>query len=147
MISARLRLLPARPLRLVILTSLALAAALLPGCAVYFAEQFIEADPEEAAQRASVVTAAQVTLAWNAPSPDVQSYRLYFRIHGESDWVKVDDVPPTPNPQYTIEYSDFGTGEYDFGVIAEYDSDESVMHTSLDQTASPTAGWYLDWRQ
>jgi hypothetical protein len=117
------------------------------GCAVYFADEFIEHDLQAASLPARVVRSDQAVLAWDPPAEEVEHYDLYYRIRGESDWVLLDTVPATPNPQYTISYEDFGDGEYEFGVVAIYGTAESEMHTSMDSTASPRTGWYLRWQQ
>ena len=123
------------------------AVAATSGCAVYFVEEFLE-DPAAGLKGATpaMATADQVVLAWDAPPGLVQSYRVYFRIHGETDWVLMEEIPAVPSPQYTVLHSTLGNGQFDFGVIAVYASDESAVHTSLDQTASPQTGWYLEWQ-
>ena len=51
------------------------------------------------------------------------------------------------NPwQQPILFEDFGDGDYDFGVVAvDPETEESAMHTCLDDTAQPDSGWYLSW--
>jgi hypothetical protein len=129
--------------------AVSLAALLLAtnGCAVYFADEFIEHDLHAASLPARVVRADQAVLAWDPPAEDVEQYELYYRLHGESDWVLLDTVPASPNPQYTISYEDFGDGEFEFGVVSVRGTAESAMHTSLDSSADPRTGWYLRWQR
>jgi hypothetical protein len=118
------------------------------GCLMYMAEEFVPAqDAEElASPRAS--SAALITLLWNPPSGDPPvAYRVFFRIHGTADWVQLGEIPASPDPQYTVQHSTLGNGEYDFGVLAVYDSAQSSLHTSLDPSAEPTTGWYLKWQR
>lgn len=138
----------ARTVRFAVIAA-SLAALLLSanGCAVYFADEFIEHDLQAASLPARVVRTDQAVLAWDAPANDVDHYELYYRIHGESDWVLLDTIPATPEPQYTISYEDFGEGEFEFGVVAVGADGESEMHTSLDSSASPRTGWYLRWQR
>ena len=76
----------------------------------------------------------------------MQKYQVYFRIHGTADWVQLGEAPAAPAPQYTVLHTTLGNGEFDFGVIAVYDTSQSSRHTSLDASASPTTGWYLRWQ-
>jgi hypothetical protein len=98
------------------------------------------------------VTEETVTLAWDAPSPDIDYYRVLFRIHGAvpaASWLVLDEnLSAAPSPEYTVNNADIGNGIFDFGVVAkdlEADTEESALHSSLDVTAQPTTGWYLIW--
>jgi len=128
---------------------LAAAVMVLPfgGCLMYLASEFL---PEQDAEDLSTPTqssAAQITLAWDPPGGTVLKYRVYFRIHGTTDWVQLVEIPAAPAPEYTVLHSTLGNGEFDFGVIALYDSSQSALHSSLDASASPTTGWYLKWQR
>jgi hypothetical protein len=88
----------------------------------------------------------QVTLAWDPPASPVTSYKVYYRIHETGSWTLLEEIPAVAAPEYTIQHSSFDDGEYDFGVVAvDGGTGESPMHTSLDPTAYPTSGWYLEW--
>ncbi len=138
----------ARTIRFVIIAAFLTALILVAnGCAVYFADEFIEHDLQAASLPARVLRSDQAVLAWDPPANDVDHYELYYRIRGESDWVLLDTVPATAEPQYAISYEDFGDGEFEFGVVAVDGSGESEMHTSLDSSASPQTGWYLRWQR
>ena len=98
------------------------------------------------------VTADTVTLAWDEPSPDIDYYRLVFRIHGANppaSWLVIEEnMSAAPSPEYTLNNGDIGNGIFDFGVVAkdlDADTEESALHSSLDTTAQPDTGWYLIW--
>ena len=87
-----------------------------------------------------------VTVAWDPPAGDVVSYKLFYRLHETGTWSLVAEVPAQSDPSITLNHADFGNGSFDFGVVAVADGGaESPMHTSLDNTAQPTSGWYLIW--
>ncbi len=110
-------------------------------------EQTIGTDPEEVE-----VTDEVLTLAWDVPSPEIDFYRVLFRIHGanppESWLVMEENLSAAPSPEYTVDNADIGNGIFDFGVVAkdlDADTEESALHSSLDITAQPDTGWYLIW--
>jgi hypothetical protein len=87
-----------------------------------------------------------VTVAWDAPASEVASYKLFYRQHETGTWTLVTEIPAQSDPSVTLNHADFGNGSYDFGVEAVAEGGaESPMHTSLDNTAQPTSGWYLIW--
>jgi hypothetical protein len=87
------------------------------------------------------------TLAWDPPAEgNVTEYKLYFRLHGDEKWIKLDKVDGT-STQYTVTYPELDYGEYDFAVTSLYSDSESEYHTSLEQTAKPETGWFLDWQK
>jgi hypothetical protein len=87
-----------------------------------------------------------VTVAWDPPAGDVASYKLFYRVHESGTWTLVTEIPAQSDPSVTLSHTDFGNGSFDFGVVAVADGGaESPMHTSLDNTAQPTSGWYLIW--
>ena len=106
-------------------------------------------DPEDVE-----ITEETVALAWDVPSPEIDFYRVLFRIHGanppESWLVLEENLTADPSPEYTVNNADIGNGIFDFGVVAkdldlEADKEESPLHSSLDITAQPDTGWYLIW--
>ena len=122
---------------LVILLFTMLSACVLPDCTVFL---------KQGKSELVTVTADKIVLLWDAPASAVDHYTVYFRIHGTSDWVELADVPADPNPEYTIQHSTVGDGEFDFAVVAVDAADlRSSYHTSLDTTASPQTGWYVSW--
>ena len=136
---------------------------LLPliGCPMYTAVGFKYAESSEGGGDSQPLgddpegvelTEDTVVLAWDSPSPDVDYYRLSFRIHGANPpdsvpWYVIEDnIPADPSPEYLVDR--VGSGPFDFGVVAkdlEADTEESALHSSLDITAQPTTGWYLIW--
>ena len=104
-------------------------------------------DPDEVE-----ITTESVTLAWDAPSPEIDYYRLVFRIHGANppaSWLVIEEnFSAAPSPEYTLNNADVGNGIFDFGVVAkdlDSETEESSLHSSLDVTAQPDTGWYLVW--
>ena len=93
------------------------------------------------------------TLAWDDDFSSIAgnanravSYRVYYRPHGSYYWRFLDETVASGSPRLIIssEYLDFGI--YDFGVSAINGSgSESSIHSSLDNTADPFCGWYINW--
>ena len=53
-----------------------------------------------------------------------------------------------PNPPFFSDINLSENGSNDFAVVpADFNDNESVMHTSLDPSASPSTGWYLVWEE
>ena len=139
----------------------ALLILFLFGCPMYTAVGFKYAeasDGEEDGQTVGTdpkdveITEEAVTLAWDAPSPEIDFYRVLFRIHGANppeSWLVLDEnLSADPSPEYTVNNADIGNGIFDFGVVAkdlDAGTEESAMHSSLDTTAQPDTGWYLIW--
>jgi hypothetical protein len=122
-----------------------IVVALFSGCAMhdpdFFEEFVINGQAIEVHSQQDTVT-----IAWDPPATPVQAYRIYYREHGDVVWIYLDEVSATGSPEYVLHISQFGEGSYDFGVSAVDPSDtESDIHTSLDITADPTTGWYLNW--
>ena len=132
----------------------------LPGCALPDMQRFSE-DGEKATEAGSAIpsippavqeilsSADQITLAWDAP-PSVDTYRVYYRMHGTSTWTLIEEIVPIPSPEYIVYHKSVGpsgldNGAYNFAVTAVSSGEESQVHSSLDQTAIPATGWYLVW--
>lgn len=142
---------------------LACVLLLLPviGCPMYTAVGFKYAESSEGGGDSQSIgddpdkietTEDAVILAWDSASPDVDYYRLSFRIHGANPpdsvpwYVIQDNIPADMNPEYPVDR--VGSGAFDFGVVAkdsEAENEESALHSSLDITAQPDTGWYLIW--
>lgn len=99
-----------------------------------------------------LVQAETLTLHWTEPEPGSHAglalgYRVYYRERGTAAWIMLDEIPYTPNPMIDVSSSLLPYGKYEFGVTIFSSSDaESALHTSLDPTADPSTGWYVDWR-
>jgi hypothetical protein len=97
------------------------------------------------------LSTAQVTFAWDPPeaaadSVPISSYRIYFRTHRAVDWTLLAEVTASDAPEYTATASTLPAGTYDFAVSSVgVNGLESVLHSSLDETADPPTGWFLLW--
>ena len=106
-------------------------------------------DPQQMIRVKSTI----LTLAWDPPvanpglgATSVSKYRIYYSNHGASEWVLLDEIDSTVNPQYTVSHGTLGDGVYDFAVSAVTSSgQESSYHTSMDAAANPMTGWYAWW--
>jgi hypothetical protein len=131
---------------LVLITTLLLAGS---GCSLYLLQNLdvtgSTPDPAGGAEKVLCCT-EELTLAWDPPPSEITTYKIFYRSHGSGTWILFDEIPSDDNPEYTLFHGDFGNGEYDFGVVAvDSETEESAMHTSLDDTAQPESGWYLCW--
>ena len=133
----------------------------LIACPMYTAVGFEYDESSEAGEDGQIlgddpygieVSEDTVSICWDSASPDVDFYRLSFRIHGANPpnsvtWYIIDDnIPADPNPEYSV--NRVGSGPFDFGVVAkdlDAEIEESALHSSLDITAQPDTGWYLIW--
>ncbi len=131
------------------------------GCPMYTAVGFKYAEASEGTEDGQIegtdpedveITEETVALAWDVPSPEIDFYRVLFRIHGanppESWLVLEENLTADPSPEYMVNNADIGNGIFDFGVVAkdlDADNEESTLHSSLDITAQPDTGWYLIW--
>ena len=93
------------------------------------------------------ITEDTFTIAWD---PDPQggipdSYRMYFRSLGNETWSLLSEVVPDMEPMFTITQDNLSFGIYEFAVSAVVGGIESDLHTSMDKTASPGTGWFVDW--
>jgi hypothetical protein len=136
-----------RIISILILTTILLFAG--NGCSLYLLEN-LEAtgsapDPAGGAEKVLCST-EEVTLAWDPSPSEIAAYKIYYRSHESGTWILFDEIPADGDPEYNLFFEDFGNGEYDFGVVAvNAETEESAMHTSLDDTAQPASGWYLCW--
>ncbi len=100
-----------------------------------------------------------IVLAWDPPpEPQVNSegepilitsYNVYYRNHGDTVWVWLNNIEAVVNPRYTVNH--LGNGEYDFavstvGTVGTVEL-ESAFHISIDKDAYPAGGWYLIWEK
>jgi hypothetical protein len=135
---------------------------ILAGCPMYTAVGFKYAEASGGGEDGQIegedpvpveVYGSEVTLAWDTPPSDVETYRVFFRIHDDDTWYELTDpenpddpLIVAPNPEYTVVHSRVENGVFDFGVTAvSPEEQESSRHTSLDITAQPDTGWFLIW--
>ncbi|MBN2656306.1 MAG: hypothetical protein JXR86_04540 [Spirochaetales bacterium] len=94
-----------------------------------------------------IKTDREITLEWESYSDSDVSYNLYFKIHGSPLWRSLDTVY-NGTPRFSLSISRIGEGSWDFGVSAvDSEGYESEIHSSLDYSADPAAGWYLTWME
>ena len=100
------------------------------------------ADPEAVALG---VAGESFTLAWDPASGDVTGYEVYYRPHGSDSWTEL-GTTGTTDTQFEVSSSILDYGTYEFAVAATIDGGGTTdYHTSLDATADPDSGWYLEW--
>ena len=100
-----------------------------------------------------VVKGSSFTLAWDSGGPEIPNdpnravkYKVYYRVHGSYYWRLLMEIESTGSLECVIknEYMDYG--RYDFAVSAiSEQGNESSFHSSLDKTANPFTGWYINW--
>ena len=93
------------------------------------------------------ITEDTFSIVWD---PDPQSgipdsYRMYFRSRGNELWNLLSEVVPDAEPSFTITQNNLSFGIYEFAVSAVAGGIESDLHTSMDNTANPGTGWFVDW--
>ena len=135
---------------LFVLALIIILSATTSGCSLYMLQslEIPDDDPPDPGTGAQKVLCSteEVTLAWDPPPSDIASYKIFYRSHESGSWILYDEIPANDDPEYTLYYGDFGNGDYDFGVVAvNAETEESAMHTCLDDTAQPESGWYLSW--
>jgi len=120
-----------------------------------FSTQFISCDMVMATSEylEIVVKGDSFTISWDDDSMKISSkliraekYKIYYRIHGTSEWNFLGETLADPTPEFLIKSSELDFGKYDLGVCSVNNQGrESVIHSSLDQTADPFCGWYVNW--
>jgi hypothetical protein len=100
----------------------------------------------EAGERIEI-TEDTFTIAWDPdPSSGIpDSYRMYFRSRGDEPWSLLSELVPNIEPEFTITQDNLSYGIYEFAVSSVKAGIESDLHTSMDDTANPGTGWFLDW--
>jgi hypothetical protein len=120
----------------------------LAGCVLYDPTAFLKTAGKALVAVPVETSADQITLQWDPPASEVAKYFVSFRIHGDTSWVPLGEVPASPAPEYTVLYAVLGDGDFDFAVVAEDSAaEQSPVHVSTDPTAQPSSGWYLRWRK
>jgi len=129
--------------KLLVFLSLCLSLVTLDNCG-----KSTEAGPDQIFRNSK-----SIRLEWNAVTKDINGgityidhYNVYYRAHGATDWIFIDQVPDIQDPWIEIWHSDIGDGYWEFAVVAvDVNNNNSDYHTSLDQSAIPAGGWYLLW--
>lgn len=86
------------------------------------------------------------TLEWDVSDTEADEYKIYYREHGSYTWSYLGSTPSGLIPEYTVDQSSLPYGVYDFAVSSVAGSEESELHSSMDDTAAPATGWYIDWQ-
>lgn len=100
-----------------------------------------------------IVKGKSFTLAWDSGGPEIPNdpnktvqYNIYYRAHGLLYWNFLTTVKSKRNPDCQITNKILDYGRYDFAVKAvNGKGEESAFHSSLDATANPFTGWYVNW--
>ena len=100
-----------------------------------------------------VVKGSSFTLAWDPGGPDIPNnpnsavqYKVFYRNHGSYYWRLLMEIESSGNPECFINSDIMDYGMYDFAVSAVSEQgSESALHSSLDSTANPFTGWYINW--
>ena len=100
-----------------------------------------------------VVKGESFTLAWDPGGPEIPNdpnyvvqYNVYYRNHGSYYWRFLMETESSGNPECLITDKEIDYGRYDFAVSAVNEQGEtSALHSSLDSSANPFSGWYINW--
>ena len=100
-----------------------------------------------------IVKGSSFTLAWDSGGPEIPNnpnravdYKVYYRAHGSYYWRFLMEVESTGSLECVITDKYIDYGRYDFAVSAVSEQgNESTFHSSLDRTANPFTGWYINW--
>ena len=128
----------------VLVTGSAWTVRVLNGMTVAVSAQFTELN--KVGEKLDV-TGDSFSIAWDnnseAGTPD--SFRIYFRHHGEEEWTFLLSVDDGAQQECTISSADLSYGTYEFAVSSVMGGVESDLHTSMDDNADPVCGWYINW--
>ncbi len=100
-----------------------------------------------------VVNQQFFSLQWDFPGVDPEidqldasSFRIYYREHGTFKWYYLSEIPSSNEGSFFISEEQLDYGVYDFAVsYINKEGMESELHTSLDSSANPISGWYINW--
>jgi hypothetical protein len=99
------------------------------------------------------ITDPDFTIAWDPPEDDSgnpvtpDSYNVYYRAHDTVPWTLLDTLTGSTT-EYLVSTTVLDYGCYEFAVTSvDSGGSESDKHTSMDDTADPATGWYVDWKQ
>ncbi len=99
-----------------------------------------------------IIHSENFILAWDGnditlnSSSSVICYKVYFKKHNTHTWTFLKDTIDSDITEITISDEILDYGIYDLGVAAQADDNSiSEIHSSLDLTADPTNGWYINW--
>jgi hypothetical protein len=105
-----------------------------------------ETEPDASALSSVTRSGSSFTLVWDPAAGSIGQYHVYYRAKGAGNWAFLDSVAASDQPTYTITSLLFPPGTYEFGVTSvDPWGNESPLHTSLDESADPASGWFLEW--
>ena len=92
------------------------------------------------------VTTDNFTISWDYDLlSTADEYRIYYREHGSFIWTYLGSTASGSILEYTIDQNALVLGAYDLAVSSVSGSEESELHSSMDDSAIPATGWYIDW--
>ena len=92
------------------------------------------------------LTGTSFTIAWNSDDLLVDLYRLYYREVGSFNWVLLGSTASGAVLEFTVDQSMLAYGRYELAVSSVSGDRESELHSSMDDSALPATGWYVNWR-
>lgn len=99
-----------------------------------------------------IIESDSFTLAWDPPEligstgSEAQKYNVYYRTHNTPDWQFLVSLEATGQPELLVNENLLEFGIYDFAVsYVDSGNTESELHSSLDSSAYPPAGWFVNW--
>ncbi|MBN2658914.1 MAG: fibronectin type III domain-containing protein [Spirochaetales bacterium] len=91
------------------------------------------------------LTGPDFTISWDSEDLSADHYRVYYREHGSFNWVLLGISDSGMDLDFTIDNTMLAYGTYDFAVSSVSGDHESEFHSSMDDTAVPATGWYINW--
>jgi len=98
----------------------------------------------KAGQRIPVST-ENFTISWDQSDLPADFYKVYYRNHGTFTWTYLGSTASGTILEFTIDQSILTYGVYDLAVSSVVGIEESELHSSMDDSALPATGWYIDW--
>jgi hypothetical protein len=86
------------------------------------------------------------TISWDYDDTAADEYRIYYRTHGTYLWNYLGTTGSGSIQSFSIDQSLLSYGVYDLAVSTVIGEEESELHSSMDDTAIPATGWYIDWQ-
>jgi len=91
------------------------------------------------------LTGTNFTIAWDSDNPSVDFYRIYYREVGSFNWYLLGSTASGAVLEFSIDQTMLAFGQYELAVSSVSGVQESQLHTSMDDTALPATGWYVNW--
>lgn len=98
------------------------------------------------------VNGASAKISWESPNPvlnhQILQYNIYIKNHNGGAWTLLEEIQNTKEDvlTFTLLKENIPYSFIDIGIRSVYTSGTmSEIHSSLDDTAEPSCGWYLYW--